>query len=277
VRQAGGLGYAHGHQDSGRGRWILPRSSWPGHPRPHAHIPATAPPYSAAGFLTRCGPERCRRSSDDPKPWAVRRQPAGKSGTFLLHRLPQVGQAGVRVRPLGGTRAGEVRLHRFLHNPRVTLARWWRAPAATPEAACKAATCWRSWTPQACATISLCDDGRKHSPQLHPTIAVDAADGALPGLVHAAFLSRDGAETIHCNKHPLAAKESRRWLAAIGQAGELRWAMTIYSRSISHDRLFRRPWRYALPSREAAGELRSRSARMTSKRDKPLARPIRPI
>ena len=43
---------------------------------------------------------------------------AWKRRAFLLDRLFSVGQNGVRVLPLGGDRAGEVR--RFLHNPRVT-------------------------------------------------------------------------------------------------------------------------------------------------------------
>ena len=131
----------------------------------------------------------------------------------------EVGQAGVRVRPLGGTRAGEVRLHRFLHNPRVT--------AEEMVASARAHTRSRVQGRHVLAiqdTTSLRDDGRQHSLQLHPTIAVDAADGALLGLVHATFLSRDGGAKIHCNKRPLAAKESRRWLEAIGQAGELRAA-----------------------------------------------------
>jgi hypothetical protein len=41
-------------------------------------------------------------------------------GAFLLDRLVTVGQAGVRVRPLGGNRAGEVRIGRFLRNDDVT-------------------------------------------------------------------------------------------------------------------------------------------------------------
>jgi hypothetical protein len=43
-----------------------------------------------------------------------------KVGGFLLQRLVEVGQGGVRLRPLGGNRAGEVRLGRFLRNDRVT-------------------------------------------------------------------------------------------------------------------------------------------------------------
>ena len=40
-------------------------------------------------------------------------------------------------------------------------------------------------------TTSLRNDGQQHSINLHPTIAVDAQDGTLLGLVHAALLTRD--------------------------------------------------------------------------------------
>ena len=43
-----------------------------------------------------------------------------RAGAFLKERLIEVGQSGVRVRPLGGDRAGEVRLGRFLRRERVT-------------------------------------------------------------------------------------------------------------------------------------------------------------
>jgi hypothetical protein len=45
-----------------------------------------------------------------------------RAGSFFLARLIEVGQSGVRVRPLGGDRAGEVRLGRFLRNRHVTPA-----------------------------------------------------------------------------------------------------------------------------------------------------------
>ena len=38
----------------------------------------------------------------------------------MLERLLEVGQQGIRVRPLGGDRAGEVRIGRFLRNLSVT-------------------------------------------------------------------------------------------------------------------------------------------------------------
>ncbi len=64
-------------------------------------------------------------------------------------------------------------------------------------------------------TTTLRDDGNQRSLNLHPTISVDAEDGTLFGLLHAALLSRDGsAAKVHCNKRPFAEKESRRWLDA---------------------------------------------------------------
>lgn len=70
-------------------------------------------------------------------------------------------------------------------------------------------------------TTSLRDDGAKRSLQLHPTIAVDAATGALLGLVHAEFLRRAGGKRAQCNNRPFAEKESRRWLDAAVEAAQL--------------------------------------------------------
>lgn len=70
-----------------------------------------------------------------------------------------MGQRGVRVRPLGGSRAREVRLGRFLHNSRVT-----------PEAMVATAACRTAGRAQGRHvlviqdTTSLRDDGdRRHA------------------------------------------------------------------------------------------------------------------
>jgi hypothetical protein len=70
-------------------------------------------------------------------------------------------------------------------------------------------------------TTSLRDDGDKQSLQQHPAIAIDAADGALLGLVHAEFLRRDGAPRAHCDQRPLAQKDSQRWITATAEAAAL--------------------------------------------------------
>jgi hypothetical protein len=52
--------------------------------------------------------------------WGSSATAGWKKGAFLHRRLVEVGQRGVSVRQLGGGRAGEMRLTRFLRNPKVT-------------------------------------------------------------------------------------------------------------------------------------------------------------
>jgi hypothetical protein len=147
------------------------------------------------------------------------RQAAGKRGAYLLRQLVSVGQSGISLRAMGGDRAGEPRLERFLYNRSVT-------PAEMVVTA-------RSRLMERVAgrevlviqdTTSLRDDGDKHGLYLHPAIAVDASDGALPGLLTADFLVRDDAPKEHRHKRALEDKESRRWVDAIQQADTLREA-----------------------------------------------------
>jgi hypothetical protein len=140
------------------------------------------------------------------------------AGIDLLARLVEVGQSGVSVRGLGGDRSGEVRFGRFLHCEAVT--------PGEMVAAASAHTHGRVAGRHILAiqdTTSLRDDGKQRSINLHPTIAVDAKDGGLLGLVHAELLLRDGsAAEVHCNKRPFTEKESHRWLAATQASALLR-------------------------------------------------------
>lgn len=141
-------------------------------------------------------------------------------GVDLLTRLVEVGQSGVTVRGLGGSRAGEVRFGRFLHCDTVTPGEMIAAASAHTQALAAGRDILAIQD-----TTTLRDDGRQHSLNLHPTIAVDVADGALLGLVDAALLARDGsAAQVHCNKRPFAEKESRRWLDAACASVALRQA-----------------------------------------------------
>jgi Transposase DDE domain len=70
-------------------------------------------------------------------------------------------------------------------------------------------------------TTTLRDDGKQRSLNLHPTIAVDAGDGGVLGLVEAVFLSRVGGKKRLSAKRPFAEKESRRWLDATTTAASL--------------------------------------------------------
>ena len=141
-------------------------------------------------------------------------------GIDLLARLVEVGQSGVSVRALGGDRSGEVRFGRFLRCEAVTLGEM----VATACAHTKSLVAGRHILAIQ-DTTALRDDGDKRSLNLHPTIAVDAEDGALLGLVHAELLTRDGsAAAVHCNKRPFEEKESRRWLEASRASTALRAA-----------------------------------------------------
>lgn len=131
-------------------------------------------------------------------------------------RLVDVGRSGVSVRRVGGDRAGEMCFTRFLRNPRVT-----------PEemvAHARSHTAGQVLGRHILAiqdTTTLRDDGKLCSLNLHPTIAVDAADGALLGLVDAMFLARSGGAKQQRAKQPFADKESRRWLDATNSAAGL--------------------------------------------------------
>jgi hypothetical protein len=139
-----------------------------------------------------------------------------KAGAFLLNRLHEVGQQGIQVRTLGGNRGNEMKIRRFLHNP-----------AVTPDEIIESAL-GHTLTMVAGRhilaiqdTTSLRDDGKQRGHYLHPTIALDADDGTLLGVVAASFLLRTGKQERHCNTRPFAQKESARWLEATCEAAKL--------------------------------------------------------
>ena len=160
------------------------------------------------------------REIDVERPWPFRRYKAAKRGAFLLQSLLAVGQGGISVRRLGGDRAGELRLTRFLRNPHVTA----EEMLATARAHLLGRVAGRHVLVIQ-DTTSLRDNGRSKSLQLHPAIGVDAEAGTLLGVLGASFLRRDQPVGSHCNKRALADKESRRWVdttreaAAVAEAG----------------------------------------------------------
>lgn len=140
-----------------------------------------------------------------------------KRGVFLHRRLVGVGQRGVAVRALGGDRAGEIRLTRFLRNDKVSV--------DEIVATAGAATARRVEGLHVLAiqdTTTLRDDGGKRSICAHPTIAVDADSGALLGLVHAEILRREGGLKERRRSRAFKDKQSHRWLAAAEVAAGLR-------------------------------------------------------
>jgi len=124
-----------------------------------------------------------------------------------LHaRLVETGGRGLRVRRLGGSRAGEIRLTRFLRNG-----------AVSPEAMVAEAA---RLTGPRCAgrhVLAIQDTTVVRSQgggglYLHPVLAVDAESGAILGLTGAAFLRRTGGRKADRRQRPAKDKQSRRWL-----------------------------------------------------------------
>lgn len=120
-----------------------------------------------------------------------------------------VGAAGgsLRVRRLGVDRAGEIRLTRFLRNPRVTPEEMVAtAAAATAE---RVGTAGELLAIQDTTVVRSAGGGGLY---LHAVMLCGAGDGALLGLAHAAFLSREGGKAQTRRARPVAEKESARWL-----------------------------------------------------------------
>ena len=134
----------------------------------------------------------------------------------MLARLISVGQSGISVRRVGGDRAGEIRITRFLRNRRVT------AEEMVATARLRTAGLVRGRHILAIQdTTTLRDDGKLDSLNLHAMIAVDADDGGLLGLIDAVFLKHVGGKKSQRAVRAFADKESRRWLDATLTAAEL--------------------------------------------------------
>jgi len=122
----------------------------------------------------------------------------------------------VAVRTLGGNRAGEMRITRFLRNPKVSVEEMVaRAAAATaPRVAGLHVLAIQD-------TSTLRDDGGQRSIVVHPTLAVEAESGAVLGLLHGEVLRREGGQKQRRKHRPFADKESARWLRGAEAAAGL--------------------------------------------------------
>jgi Transposase DDE domain len=112
----------------------------------------------------------------------------------------------MRVRRLGGDRAGEIRLTRFLRNEAVTPDEMVLSAALRLGARCADR---HVLAIQDTTVVKSSGGGGLY---LHACIAVDAEDGALLGLAHARFLKRDEGRKGQRRNLPTAAKESQRWI-----------------------------------------------------------------
>lgn len=134
----------------------------------------------------------------------------------MYQRLVAHGGKGVSVRRLGGNRAGEMRITRFLHNPKV----------ATGEmmAEARARTCARVVGRHVLSiqdTSALRVDEKGVGLSFHPVLAVDANEGTVLGLVDNVFLMRQGGERVTRKQRGFGEKDSRRWLSGAESASAL--------------------------------------------------------
>ncbi|HMK88955.1 MAG TPA: IS4 family transposase [Methylocystis sp.] len=138
----------------------------------------------------------------------------------MCERLVAHGGKGVSVRGLGGDRAGEMRITRFLRNPKVTVGRM----MATARARSCAAVAGRPVLAVQ-DTSALRVDEKGLGLSFHPVIAVDAHAGTMLGLVDTIFLTRQGGERGKRKQKAFEEKDSRRWLdgaraaSALAEAG----------------------------------------------------------
>lgn len=138
----------------------------------------------------------------------------------MCGRLVAHGGKGVSVRRLGRGRAGEMRIARFLHNPKVTLGEMMSTALARTGAQVVGRHVLAVQD-----TSALRVDEKGVGLSFHPVIAVDANEGTVLGLVDNVFLARGGGERAARKARDFKTKDSHRWLrgaqsaAALAEAG----------------------------------------------------------
>ena len=134
----------------------------------------------------------------------------------MYERLVAHGGKGVSVRGLGGDRAGEMRITRFLHNPKVTID---EIVGTARARACALVAGRHVLAIQDTSALRVDEKGLGLS--FHPVIAVDANAGTVLGLVDNFFLNRQGGERGNHKQRAFEEKDSRRWLKGAESASAL--------------------------------------------------------
>ena len=132
----------------------------------------------------------------------------------MHERLVSASGHGMRVRRLGGDRAGEIRLTRLLRNPNVTPAEMVATAAERLGARCAG----RHVLAIQDTTVLKSEGGG--GLYLHVCLALDADDGAILGLADATLLQRDKGRKEVRRTLPTAEKESQRWLNSANAAAK---------------------------------------------------------
>jgi hypothetical protein len=132
-----------------------------------------------------------------------------------LARLVETGGGSLRVRRLGGTRAGEIRLTRFLRNAAVTIEEMVAEAGRRTSERCAGR---EAVVIQDTTVIRSAGGGGDY---LHAAVALDGADGTILGLVDGQFLRRSSERRALRRAAPVEEKESFRWLQGADQAASV--------------------------------------------------------
>ncbi|MEO6300609.1 MAG: IS4 family transposase, partial [Paracoccaceae bacterium] len=131
------------------------------------------------------------------------------------------GARGVRVRRLGGDRAGEIRFTRFLRNPSVTSNEIVETAFARTQAACAERDVL------AVQDTTVTRSSRGGGSFMHAMIAVDADSGAVLGALDAQFLERSEGGRASRRSRAFENRQSVRWLDAARKAGQIEGATRV--------------------------------------------------
>jgi hypothetical protein len=145
----------------------------------------------------------------------------GKRGADLLARLVSHGARGVRVRRLGGDRAGEIRFTRFLRNPSVTADEMISTAFERTQAACSG----KDILALQDTTVTRSSGGGGSF--LHAMIAVDADSGEVLGALDAQFMERTEGGKASRRSRTFQDRQSVRWLDAAQKAGKIEGAARV--------------------------------------------------
>jgi hypothetical protein len=145
----------------------------------------------------------------------VWRPSPAKRGAFLLDRLVASGGRKLRVRRLGGSRAGEIRLTRLLRNEAFSCEEMLAEAAERTAERCVG----RHVLAIQDTTVLRSEGGGGE--YLHAVLALDAQDGAILGLIGGSFLERKGGRRAARRSVPIEEKESFRWLEGADHAASV--------------------------------------------------------
>lgn len=149
-------------------------------------------------------------------------------GARLFERVIATGS--LVVREIGGDRAGEMSVHRFLGSPHVTPAEIIATAGTRTATAC---TGRRIVVAQDTTEINFsgrdrgrkglgpAGDGKSLGFFCHAAVAVDVEDEALLGVVHARIWTRPGKQTKQRRSRVIEEKESMRWIEATAVSADL--------------------------------------------------------